>query len=183
MAGPLLLHVALLLSIFPSFSSQAAQVYWSSPAAGAVFGPGDTLIANWTANSTPSSSKASKNSTTVFRLCETVSEGSQNGTSPSCGEPVTPLIQQSAGSYITSLQVAVFGSTPCGSVDCSVFSAVPNVTDKVGVYLEMDDASGRTSISPNFSFSRTANFFFPPLVLHILIVHSCTGDFKRDVNQ
>jgi len=101
MAGPLLLHLALLT--FFSFSSQAAQVSWSSPAAGTVFGPGDTLIVSWTANST---TKVSKNSTTVFRLCETGMQVLQNGTT-SCGESVTPLIQQSAGSYTTSLQVAI----------------------------------------------------------------------------
>ena len=160
MAGPLLLRLALL--IFFSFSSQAAQVYWSSPAAGTVFGPGDTLIANWTANST--SSKVSKNSTTVFRLCETDFQGPQNGSATSCGEVVTPLIQQSAGSYIASLQVSVFESTlllpfcNANRLMLSISSAVPNVTNKVGVYLEMNDASGLESISPNFSLSRTTIF-------------------------
>lgn len=158
MAGPLLLHLALLI-VF-SFSSQAAQVLWSSPAAGTVFGPGDTLIVSWTANST---TKVSKNSTTAFRLCEIDSQGSQNETT-SCGEPVTPLIQQNAGSYTTSLQVAVIRSTlllPSSNSYRSVSSALPNVTNKFGAYLEMNDTSGRKSISPNFSLSRTVNFFFP----------------------
>jgi len=126
---------------FFSLSSQAAQVHWSSPAAGTVFGPGDTLIVSWTANST-SSSKTLKNHTTVFRLCETDSQGSQNGTTVSCGESVTPLIQQSAGSYITSF-------------------TVPNVTNEMGVYLEMNGTSGLESISPDFLFSRMAPFLFP----------------------
>ena len=106
MAGPqqLLLHLTLLIS-FTSFpiSSLAAHVSWSSPAADAVFGPGDTLIASWMANST-TTTKGSKNSTTAFRLCELDFQDSSNGTM-GCGEAVTPLIQQSAGSYTTTLQV------------------------------------------------------------------------------
>lgn len=106
MAGPQqsLPHLALLI-LFSSFSlsSQAAQVFWSSPTAGTVFGPGDTLIASWTANST--TTKGQKNSTAAFRLCETGFRDLQNGTT-SCGEVVAPLIQQSAGSYITTLQVS-----------------------------------------------------------------------------
>ena len=173
MAGPLLLHLALL--IFFPFSSQAAQVYWSSPTAGTVFGPGDTLIASWTVNST--SSKVSKNSTAVFRLCETDFQGSQSGSTTSCGESVTPLIQQNAGSYIASLQVAVLKSTPllafydANRSILSIFSAVPNVADRVGVYLEMNDASGLESISPNFLFSRTTTF----------CSHSCIS--RSDVTQ
>ncbi|KAF9654265.1 hypothetical protein BDM02DRAFT_64555 [Thelephora ganbajun] len=152
MAGPQLLHLALLM-LFSSFSSQAAQVSWSSPAAGTVFGPGDTLIASWTANST---TKVSKNSTTAFRLCETDYPGLQNGTT-SCGESVTPLIQQSAGSYITSF-------------------ALPNVTNKIGVYLEMNDSSGHKSISPNFSLSST------PGLLNATLASNNTRTEVPDIN-
>ncbi|KAF9787035.1 hypothetical protein BJ322DRAFT_697293 [Thelephora terrestris] len=134
MAGPqqLLLHLTVLITF--AFSSLAAHVSWSSPAAGAVFGPGDTLTASWTANST-TNTKGSKNSTAAFRLCEAGSQVSSNGTT-GCGTAVTPLIQQSAGSYTTTF-------------------ALPNVTNNVGMYLEMDDASGLKSISPNFSLSPT----------------------------
>jgi hypothetical protein len=175
MAGPLLLHLALLTSF--SSLSQAAQVSWSSPAAGVVFGPGDTLIASWTANST----KVSKNSTTAFRLCEADSQGPQNGTTD-CGETVTPLIQQSAGSYITTLQVTVLIILPLALCDPhrSRSSALPNVTNKVGLYLEMSGPSGQTSMSPKFSLSRTVFFF---LALHILTAHSWTRDFERDFGQ
>lgn len=169
MAGPphLLFRFALLIT-FSSFSlsSQAAQVFWSSPTAGTVFGPGDTLIANWTTNST-TTAKGSKNSTTVFRLCETNFQDLQNGTT-SCGEVVTPLIQQGAGSYITTLQVDIIHYfILLGDANRSKCSALPNVTNKVGVYLEMDDSSGRKSISPNFSLSRTACLPFLSLVSHI----------------
>ena len=177
MAGPLLLHLTLLISFTPL--SQAAQITWSSPATGAIFGPGDTLIANWTANST----RVSKNSTTAFRLCETEFQGLQNGTT-SCGEPVAPLIQQSAGSYITSLQVATLANLLLASYDAhrSRFSALPNVTDNIGFYLEMNDTSGRKSISPNFSLSRTVNFSCS-FTLRILTAHSCTGAFERNYSQ
>jgi len=166
MAGPLLLHLVP-LTLF-AFSSQAAQISWSTPAAGTVFGPGDTLIASWTSNST----KISKNSTTAFRLCETEFQDVQNGTT-SCGELVMPLIQQSAGSYNTSLQVAFLVTlfVVLRDIHYSRFSALPDVVNKTGFYLEMNDASGQKSISPNFSLSRTANFF-PFLQLHILTAHS-----------
>ena len=177
MAGPLLLHLALLTS--SAFLSQAAQISWSSPAAGTVFGPGDTLIASWTANST----KVSKNSTTAFRLCESDFQGPQNGTT-SCGEPVTPLIQQSAGSYITSLQVATLITLLPALCDAhsSRFSALPNVTNDIGFYLEMNDTSGLKSISPNFSLSRTVNLL-SSLALRILTAHSCTRTFERNFDQ
>ena len=177
MAGPLLLHLALLIS-FASLS-QAAQVSWSSPAAGTIFGPGDTLIASWTANST----RVSKNSTAAFRLCESGFQSPQNGTT-SCGEPVAPLIQQSAGSYITSLQVAILITLSLMSCDayCSRFSTLPNVTDKVEFYLEMNDTSGQKSISPNFSLSRTVNSF-PVFELRILMPHSRIRAFQRNFSR
>ena len=106
MAGPqqLSLHLILLVSLSSFFfSSQAARVFWSSPAAGTVFGPGDALIASWTTNST--TSKGSKNSTAAFRLCEKEFQESLNE-SVRCGVAITPLIQQTAGSYSTTLQVS-----------------------------------------------------------------------------
>ena len=177
MAGPLLLHLAP-LTLF-TLSSQAAQISWSTPAAGAVFGPGDTLIASWTANST----KASKNSTAAFRLCETEFQDLQNGTA-SCGELVTPLIQQSAGSYNTSLQVAVLIALLLAlwNAHRSMFSALPDVVNKTGFYLEMDDASGQKSISPNFSLSRTANSF-TSLTLHVLTARSDIRALEHDLGQ
>ena len=161
MAGPLLLHLVP-LTLF-AFSSQAAQISWSTPAAGTVFGPGDTLIASWTSNST----KVSRNSTTAFRLCETEFQGLQNGTT-SCGELVVPLIHQIAGSYNTSLQVALPIALLPTPYDAhrSRFSALPDVVNKTGLYLEMNDASGQKSISPNFLLSRTSLFLSLPHTPH-----------------
>ena len=177
MAGPLLLHLVP-LTLF-AFSSQAAQISWSTPAAGTVFGPGDTLIASWTSNST----KVSKNSTAAFRLCETEFQDVQNETT-SCGELVMPLIQQSAGSYNTSLQVALLVTLFVALCDVyySRFSALPDVVNKIGFYLEMNDALGQKSISPNFSLSRTANFF-PLLELHVLTSPSYAWAFEYNFSR
>lgn len=46
------------------------------------------------------------------------------------------------------------------------YSALPNVTNRIGLYLEMDDSSGLKSTSPDFSLSRTDHppIFSPPRV-------------------
>jgi hypothetical protein len=91
----------LLVLVFPRcfvLLVEAANVSWASPLAGAVYGPGDTILAQW------------KNDTVIaspsFRLCEANTTGLING-NVSCGSAVSPLVQKSAGSYFISVQVSL----------------------------------------------------------------------------
>ena len=166
MAGPqqLLFRLGLLI-LLPFPLSQAAQVFWSSPAAGTVFGPGDTLIASWTADST-TMTKGPKNSTAAFRLCETDFQGLGNGTA-SCGEAVTPLIQQSAGSFITTLQVSNTRHlsccemlTLCNTVPCRMSRASSGCTSKCMML------RGPSRYPLTFRSVVRLTSLFSPLVLH-----------------
>jgi hypothetical protein len=92
----LLIRLQLALFLFLPVIVTAGNVTWTSPSANEVFGPGDTMIARWTSQvpiRTPN-----------FRLCESNASIVVNG-GASCGSSVSPLVQQSAGSYFISLYI------------------------------------------------------------------------------
>jgi hypothetical protein len=70
-------------------SSNSSSISWIKPGSGDIFGPGDTLAAEWTTDD--------KVVSPSFQLC------SDDG----CGEAVWPDVQQSNGSYSVSVYVTI----------------------------------------------------------------------------
>ncbi|KAF5385562.1 hypothetical protein D9757_006794 [Collybiopsis confluens] len=115
-----------------SASESNPQVQWISPSAGDAFSTSDSILAKWSADTTVVSP--------VFKLClgepqsSFGSRSEEQGDDSSCGSKVYPTVQQSAGTYSTSL-------------------AVPNATQGQHWHLEMSDDFENTWSSPAFSLS------------------------------
>ena len=89
-----LLPLSIFLFLTHSKGVSGNIITWSSPSYGDVFGPGETILGNWT-------SSLGEMASHKLRLC-LANDGSRSNID-GCGSHITPTIQRFAGSYITML--------------------------------------------------------------------------------
>ena len=109
-----------LLGLLPSLVNLASNVRadgvtWISPAAGDVYNSGDTIVGQWTSNSSFSSPS--------FSLCTSSSSGG-DGSSAECGSAVWPLVETNGDTKMVHLY----------AWKCSFFHNNPHVN--AGLYLQ-----------------------------------------------
>lgn len=84
------------MNVKPALSTaKEPQVQWNSPSAGDRYSPGDSIVATWSSDSAVVSP--------TFKLCQGEPQSSDQGDNETCGSKVYPTVQQSSGTYSTSL--------------------------------------------------------------------------------
>ncbi|EED81495.1 predicted protein [Postia placenta Mad-698-R] len=106
-------------------AAHSASVTWMSPSVGDVFASGDTIVGQW--------SSQDGFAQPSFSLCSS-SDGDSDDGGENCGADVWPIVNQDSGSYL-------------------IYLSTPDISTAARVYLRMDDNSGQTTESPQFSLS------------------------------
>ncbi len=134
----------ILAALFSGRVCRAANVTWSSPSAGDVYGPGAYILGEWTTD-TPIASPS-------FQLCVADANSTDaSATDPSCGTAVQPTMQQDpdTGSYQITLYVLI--SRFLHAATHLRNSTAPNITQNSDYYLAMLDTAGDIFLSPTFT--------------------------------
>lgn len=91
-----LLAILLSTNVKPALSSsKEPQVQWNSPSAGDRYSSGDSIVATWSSDSAVVSP--------AFKLCQGEPQASDQDDNETCGSKVYSTVQQSSGTYCTSL--------------------------------------------------------------------------------